>query len=85
MSLPSLGCCADDRDGQLGADQFAELVEDLVFVAVGDARVVLGLKLRCGEEAGDALPLHNKAALVGLFNHKLKWRLSLTAPRPRPR
>ncbi len=30
---------------QFRADKFAEFVEDFVFVAVGNARVVLGLKL----------------------------------------
>jgi hypothetical protein len=45
MSLPSLGCSADDSDRELLADELLQLVKDLVLVAVRDARIVLGLEL----------------------------------------
>src|SRR3989344_14182 len=50
---------ADHRDGEFGADELAELLKNFIFVAVGDARVVLGLKLGGGEEAGEPLPVLN--------------------------
>src|SRR3989344_766463 len=48
-----LGTNANDSDRELLSYQFFEFIEDFVFVAVGDARIVLWLELACREKASE--------------------------------
>ena len=61
---------SDDAHRKRFADELHELAEDLVFVALGNTRIMLTRELGCWKESLDALPREDEATLVRLFDDK---------------
>src|SRR6185437_9272000 len=61
----------DDADRERDADELLEFAEDLVLIAFRHARIVILGELGRGEEALDALPREDEAALVCLLDGEI--------------
>ena len=59
---------SDDADRERHAHELAEFAENLILISFRHAWVVLLAKLACRQEALDALPGEDEAALVRLFD-----------------
>ena len=64
-------------DAEIRRQLTVEFGEDLVLVAISDARIVRGRKLRRGKESLNAFPVNDEAAFVRIRYFKLERRLLL--------
>ena len=64
--------CSDDSNRELGSNEFLELFEDSVLVAVSNTWIVICFELGSREEALDTLPFDDKTTFVCFLNREFK-------------